>query len=115
MRSFLEHRRNRVKLQEAHSAWKEQKRGCLQGSSLGPLLWNVFQNNLSLHRQSANLFTFTDDHQIYTGDILKASQTRTRQTEAVSQWYKVKPTASQSSEIPDPYYRSTSFQENPWI
>ena len=26
-----------------------------------------------------------------------------------------KPTASQSSEIPDPYYRSTSFQENPCI
>ena len=27
LRSFLEGRRNRVKLQEAHSAWKEQKRG----------------------------------------------------------------------------------------
>ena len=27
MRSFFEHRRNRVKLQEADSAWKEQKKG----------------------------------------------------------------------------------------
>ena len=88
MRSFLEHRRNRVKLQEAHSAWKEQKRWCPRGSSFGPFLLNLFQNDLSLHRQSANLFTFADDHQIYTGDILKASQTRTRQTEAVSQWCK---------------------------
>ena len=88
MRSFLEHRRNRVKLQEAHSAWKEQKRGCPRGSSFGPLLLNLFQNDLSLHRQSANLFRFADDHQIYTGDILKASQTRTRQTEEVSQRYK---------------------------
>ena len=57
MRSFLERRRNRVKLQEAHSAWKEQKRGCPQGSSFRSLLWNLFQNDLSLHRQPANLFT----------------------------------------------------------
>ena len=28
------------------------KRGFLQGSSIGPLLWNLFQNDLSLHRQS---------------------------------------------------------------
>ena len=40
LRSFLERRRNRVKLQEAHCAWKEQKRGCPQGSSFGPLPCN---------------------------------------------------------------------------
>ena len=27
LRSFLERRRNRVKLQEAHSVWKEKKKG----------------------------------------------------------------------------------------
>ena len=81
MRSFLERRRNRVKLQEAHSAWKERKRGCPQGSSFGPLLWNLFQNDLSLHRQSANLFMYADDHQIYTSDsdMLKSTQTLRRQ------------------------------------
>ena len=33
---------------------------------------------------------YADDHQIYTSDndILKATQTLRRQTEAVSQWYK---------------------------
>ena len=90
LRSFLERRRNRVKLQEAHSAWKEQKRRCPQGSSFGPLLWNLFQNDLSLHGQSANLFMYADDHQIYTSDIdiQKAAQTLREQTEAVPQWYK---------------------------
>ena len=89
LRSFLERRRNRVKLQEAHSAWKEQKRRCPQGSSFGPLLWNLFQNDLSLHGQSANLFMYAD-HQIYTSDIdiQKAAQTLREQTEAVSQCYK---------------------------
>ena len=76
--------------QEAHSEWIEQKRGCPQGSSFGPLLWSLFQNDLSLHRQSASLFTYAGDHQIYTNDndIQKAAQTLRRQTKAVSQWYK---------------------------
>ena len=45
-------------------------------------------NDLSLHRQSANLFMYADDHQIYISDneILKATQTLRRQIEAV--WYK---------------------------
>ena len=87
---LLERGRNRVKLHEVQSAWKEQKRGGPQGSSCWPLLWNLFQNDLSLHRQSANLFMYADDHQIYISDneILKATQTLRRQIEAVSQWYK---------------------------
>ena len=67
-----------------------KKGGGPQGSSCWPLLWNLFQNDLSLHRQSANLFMYADDHQIYISDneILKATQTLRRQIEAVSQWYK---------------------------
>ena len=86
LRSFFQRRKNTVKLQESHSAWKEQKRGCPQGSSFGPLLWNLFQNDLSKHRQSANLFMYADDHQIYTddNDTHKAAQTLRRQTEVVS-------------------------------
>ena len=97
LRSFLERRRNRVykkqslqELQEAHGAWKEQKRGCPLGSSFGALPWNLFQNDLSLHGQSANLFMYAEYHQIYISDIdiQKAAQTLRGQTEAVSQCYK---------------------------
>ena len=50
----------------------------------------LLQSDLSLHRQSANLFMYVDDYQIYTSDndLLKATQTLRRQTKAVSQWYK---------------------------
>ena len=115
MRSFLERRRNRVKLQEAHSAWKEQKRGCPQGSSFGPLLWNLFQNDLSLHRQSDNLFMYADDHQIYTSDndILKATQTLRRQTEAVSQWYKEN--LLQANPQKYQIFTTTTFQVKLWV
>ena len=69
---------------------RTKRGGGPQGSSFGPLLWNLFQNDLSLHGQSANLFMYADDHQIYTNDsdIQKDAQTLKGQTEAVSQRYK---------------------------
>ena len=29
------------------SSWKEVREGCRQGYSCGPLLWNVFKNDLT--------------------------------------------------------------------
>ena len=40
------------------------ERGCLQGSLLGPLLGNIFQNDLSYNADSA-LSMHADNHQIY--------------------------------------------------
>ena len=63
-------------------------RGCPQGSALGPLLWNIFQNDLS-HFITTNLSTYADDHQIYhTGRdqssvMLKLKESALQATE----WY----------------------------
>ena len=90
VRSFFNQRKNRVKLNGMHSSWKEQTRGCPQGSSLGPLLWNLFQNDLPLHTQSANLFMYADDHQIYTqgGNIHQVTNLLKCEAQEVSNWYK---------------------------
>ena len=90
MRSFFDNRINRVKLNNATSEWKEMERGCPQGSSLGPLLWNMFQNDMSYHVENANLTMYADDHQLYktgkdhdtVGSNLKA------QGQLASSWYK---------------------------
>ena len=90
MRSFFENRQNRVKLNDITSEWKKMERGCPQGSSFGPLLWNLFQNDLSLHIKDANLTMYADDHQLYVmgnnyeivGSRLKA------QGQLASTWYK---------------------------
>ena len=42
------------------------KRGCPQGSSLCPLLWNLYQNDLSYLVSNANLNMYADDHQLHT-------------------------------------------------
>ena len=59
--SFIE-RKNCVKINNMTSTWKDQLRGCPQGSPLGPLLSILFQNDLSLNILTSNLFMYADDH-----------------------------------------------------
>ena len=39
--------------------------GCLQGSNLGPLLWNIYQNDLFYLNRVSSLSMYADDHQLY--------------------------------------------------
>ena len=90
MRSYFQERKNRVTINGVTSSWKDQSRGCPQGLSFGPLLWNLFQNNLSLNVHTSNLFMYADDHQIYFNgtSIETVASSLKRETENVSQWYK---------------------------
>ena len=65
MRSYFTERKNCVKINNMRSTWKNNLRGCPQGSTLCPLLWNLFQNDLSLNVHTSNLFMYADDHQVY--------------------------------------------------
>lgn len=47
MHSYFNQRYNRVNLgNNTTSSWKPVRRECHQGSAFGPLLWNIFQNDL---------------------------------------------------------------------
>lgn len=53
------------------SDWKYMKKGCPQGSSFGPLIWNLFQNDMAQQVTNSNLTMYADDHQMYkTGSNL---------------------------------------------
>ena len=50
LRSYFTERKNRVRLgMETTSEWKDVNRGCPQRSTFGPLLWNIFQNDLTFN------------------------------------------------------------------
>ena len=46
LKFYFSNRKNRVRLGDTCGEWKAVKRGCPQGSSLGPGLWNFYQNDL---------------------------------------------------------------------
>ena len=66
LKSYFTGMKNRVKLgTEKVSDWEETRRGCPRGSALGPLLWNIFQNDLSFNlSKECTLTMYADDHQL---------------------------------------------------
>ena len=75
MRSFFTDRKGRSKLGALLSDWKPIDMGCPQGSNLGPLLWNIYQQLYQMisctwivHQTDQCMLRsswFCDDHQFY--------------------------------------------------
>ena len=89
MGSIFENRRNWVKMGEITSIWKPMKRGSPKGSSFGPLLWNMFQNDLPLHVENGNITMYADDHQLHvkgTNHEIVRQQLKTSSKQALL-WY----------------------------
>lgn len=89
MRNFFSCRMNRVKIGGEVSSWKKIIRGCPQGSSFGPLLWNLFQNDMPLSIKNSNLSMYADDHQIYAmgQHISNVMEQLKKEAELASTWY----------------------------
>ena len=64
LNSYLCDRYNRVEMGNEVSSNRLVNRGCPQGSALGPLSSNIFQNDLHLCI-STDISMFADDHQMY--------------------------------------------------
>ena len=65
LHSYLTNRKQRTKINNSFSEWVEILIGIPQGSVLGPLLFNIFINDLLLGIEDGNLCNFADDNTLY--------------------------------------------------
>ena len=66
--SFLSNRRQRVKINGSFSTWKETNLGVPQGSVLGPLLFNIYINDIFLLMNETEICNYADDTTMYSCD-----------------------------------------------
>jgi hypothetical protein len=62
--SYLTERKQRVKIASARSEWATLSKGVPQGSILGPLLFNIFINDMFFFIDRCALYNYADDNTI---------------------------------------------------
>lgn len=65
------------------------KRGCPQGSTFGPLMWNIFQKDLPNIISDANVLMYADDHQVFVAHetMKRVEKILVDNGEKMTKWY----------------------------
>ena len=88
--SYLKRRKHSVKINDMESFFQILLWGVHQGSITGPILFNLFINDLFFFIKEAELKHFADDNTIYVGskDLTELLEILRKEFEIVINWFK---------------------------
>ena len=88
--SYLKKRKQSVKINNTHSAFQVLLSGVPQGSILGPILFDIFINDLFYRVKELELNNFADDNTISSAEfsVEKLLKTLERESQVAVDWFK---------------------------
>jgi hypothetical protein len=64
LQSYLENRKQRIKIGSYYSDWDQMCKGVPQRSILGPVLFKIFINDIFLFVQNSTIYNYADDNTV---------------------------------------------------
>ena len=87
---YLSSRKQRTKMGSTYSNWSKILRVIPQGSILGPLLFNIFINDIFFFIEKSEICNFADDNTLYSCDrnLLRIKENLTFDMKNISLWFR---------------------------
>ena len=87
--NYLSKRNQRTKIMSSNSSWREIKSGVPQGSILGPLLFNIFLNDIFLFVDNTSITNYADDNTPYAieSSIKNLLETLENEISTLLKWF----------------------------
>ena len=91
LKSYLSNRKQQIKVNSVLSNWADIHKGVPQGSILGPLLFNVFINDIFLFIKDSSLYNYADDNTLSFGspDFDLLISTLESDSNHLIEWFKI--------------------------
>ena len=115
MTSYLTDRKQQVKVGDKVSAWAEIQKGVPQGSILGPLLFNVFINDIFYFISDSILYNYADDNTLsfHSPDFNHLIKVLQRESDVLLDWFKINGMQANPDKFQAIAVGKRTFNENP--